>query len=62
AMGEPAFPAMEQIDQLRKSAQLPSPESRALLGTPATISITLEPHALALIEIVSSKDAGGPGQ
>jgi xylan 1,4-beta-xylosidase len=62
AMGQPAFPAREQIDQLRKSAQLPAPERRAPLGTPAIISITLEPHALALIEIVGSKDDTGPGQ
>jgi len=51
AMGKPDFPTREQIDQLRKAARLPAPESRTLNGNPANVAITLQPHALALVEI-----------
>jgi len=51
AMGKPDFPTREQTDQLRKAARLPAPEIRTLNGNPANVAITLQPHALALVEI-----------
>ena len=48
-MGSPAFPSRAQIDELRGAAALPGPESRAI--TNGSLTITLQPHALALIEI-----------
>jgi xylan 1,4-beta-xylosidase len=51
AMGKPDFPTREQTEQLRKSAQLAQPETRTLNGASANLTITLQPHALALVEI-----------
>jgi xylan 1,4-beta-xylosidase len=52
AMGKPDFPSRAQQDALRKAAQLPRPEVRALSseGT-ATLTLTIEPQGLALVEI-----------
>ncbi len=53
AMGRPDFPTLEQQKKLRKAAQMPAPEVRPLAsGSPATVTLTLAPHALALIEVV----------
>jgi xylan 1,4-beta-xylosidase len=53
SIGKPSFPTREQQKQLREAAQLQSPEVRALTqNSPAEISLILQPHALALIEII----------
>jgi xylan 1,4-beta-xylosidase len=48
-MGHPAVPTLEQIDALRKAAALPS-ASQAKLEN-GSFTLTLQPHALALIEL-----------
>jgi xylan 1,4-beta-xylosidase len=53
AMGKPAFPSREQQDSLRKAAELGPPEIRALPETrPATLSLTLEPDSLTIVEVL----------
>jgi xylan 1,4-beta-xylosidase len=52
AMNRPAFPSRRQIQQLREAAALPDASTQDLTGNPATLSLTLQPHALALIQIV----------
>ncbi|HYM00011.1 MAG TPA: glycosyl hydrolase family 39 [Blastocatellia bacterium] len=56
-MGRPDFPSRQQIDALRKAAALPRPRVEDLNGNPARLSLTLEPHALALITV-----SRGPGR
>lgn len=52
AMGRPDFPSRRQQQQLRDAAQLPLPQVVALSsGDPATLTLTLPPYALALVEI-----------
>ena len=51
AMGRPAFPTRRQIQQLRDAAILPDAAVQDL-GNPATLTLTLQPHALALVQIV----------
>jgi xylan 1,4-beta-xylosidase len=48
-MGSPRFPSREQIETLRKSAALPAAKVQAV--TNGEVTLTLQPHALALIEI-----------
>jgi xylan 1,4-beta-xylosidase len=48
-MGRPRFPTRKQIEDLRDAAQMPGREVRALTG--GALTLTLEPHALALIEM-----------
>jgi xylan 1,4-beta-xylosidase len=48
-MGRPAFPTSAQIVALRKAAALPSAQMQHL--TSDSLKLTLQPHALALIEI-----------
>jgi xylan 1,4-beta-xylosidase len=48
-MGSPRFPSRQQIETLRRSAALPAAKVQAL--TNGEITLTLQPHALALIEI-----------
>ncbi len=48
-MGRPAFPTSAQIEALRKAAALPSAQGQHL--TNDSLKLTLQPHALALIEI-----------
>jgi xylan 1,4-beta-xylosidase len=48
AMGRPAFPSRHQIQLLRDAGALPAPTEQDL----ATLSLTLQPHALALVRIV----------
>jgi xylan 1,4-beta-xylosidase len=48
-MGRPAFPNPAQIESLRKAAALPSAQEQHL--TNGSLKLTLQPHALALIEI-----------
>jgi len=48
-MGRPAFPTLAQIRDLRTAAALPAAQSQILSG--GTLALTLQPHALALIEV-----------
>jgi xylan 1,4-beta-xylosidase len=48
-MGRPASPTVAQIEALRKAALLPAPQTHTLGG--GVLTLTLQPHALALIEI-----------
>jgi len=48
AMGRPAFPTRHQIQLLRDAATLPDAAEQDL----ATLSLTLQPHALALVRII----------
>ena len=48
-MGSPAFPSREQIAELRKAGVMPRPKTLAISGH--SLSLTLEPHALALVEL-----------
>src|SRR6266849_419495 len=49
-MGAPQSPTPAQIAQLRKAAALPDAQPRAL--DHGTLTLTLQPHALALVEIM----------
>jgi xylan 1,4-beta-xylosidase len=51
AMGKPDFPTPSQQQILRQAAQLPPPEIEPLAAENPTITLTLQPHALSLIEI-----------
>jgi xylan 1,4-beta-xylosidase len=48
-MGHPAFPTLAQIEALRKAAALPPPQEQNLKND--SLTLTLQPHALALIEV-----------
>jgi xylan 1,4-beta-xylosidase len=48
-MGSPQYPTKNQIETLRKAAELPAPETRTLKNNELTI--TLSAQALALIEL-----------
>jgi xylan 1,4-beta-xylosidase len=48
-MGRPASPALAQIEALRKAAALPAAQTQTLKS--GSLTLTLQPHALALIEI-----------
>jgi xylan 1,4-beta-xylosidase len=48
-MGRPAFPTLSQIEALRKAGALPVARSQALNN--GELTLTLQPHALALIEV-----------
>ncbi len=48
-MGRPRFPTRDQIEALRDAARMPAAEMRAVTG--GVLTLTLEPHALALIEL-----------
>ncbi len=48
-MGRPTFPTLAQIEELRKAGALPSPREQKL--TNGSLTITLQPHALALVEV-----------
>jgi len=48
-MGHPAFPTLAQIEALRKAAALPSATQQSLKND--SLTLTLQPHALALIEV-----------
>jgi xylan 1,4-beta-xylosidase len=48
-MGSPQFPSREQIVALRKAAALPASQDEAIKGN--ELNITLQPHALAIIEV-----------
>ncbi len=49
AMGSPAFPTAKQFATLRKAAELPAPKSETITG--GSLTLTLQPQALALIEL-----------
>jgi xylan 1,4-beta-xylosidase len=48
-MGRPASPALSQIEALRKAAALPAAQTQTLKS--GSLTLTLQPQALALIEI-----------
>jgi xylan 1,4-beta-xylosidase len=48
-MGRPASPTLAQIEALRKAAVLPSAKQESLKND--SLTLTLQPHALALIEV-----------
>jgi len=48
-MGRPLFPTLAQIRELRQAAALPSPQPETLKN--GSLTLTLQPHALALIEV-----------
>jgi xylan 1,4-beta-xylosidase len=50
-MGRPAFPSRDQLKKLRTAGQLPAPEVRSLSAGNTALSLTLQPHELALVEI-----------
>ena len=49
AMGAPAFPTAKQFEALRKAGQLPLPNIETL--TDGALTLTLQPQALALVEL-----------
>jgi xylan 1,4-beta-xylosidase len=49
AMGSPPFPTENQFQALRRAAQLPAPVSITVTGD--SLTLTLQPQALALVEI-----------
>jgi len=51
AMGQPNFPTRGQQQILRQAAQLSPPAITTLPADNSTLTLTLEPHALSLIEI-----------
>jgi xylan 1,4-beta-xylosidase len=48
-MGHPAFPTLAQIRELRQAAALPAAQSQTLQN--GSLTLTLQPQALALIEL-----------
>jgi xylan 1,4-beta-xylosidase len=48
-MGRPQFPSRAQIETLRKAAALPASQEQAIRN--GSLTLTLQPHSLALIEI-----------
>jgi xylan 1,4-beta-xylosidase len=48
-MGRPAFPTLAQIRELREAAALPAAQTQTLNSD--TLTLTLQPQALALIEV-----------
>jgi len=48
-MGSPQFPSRDQIVALRKAAALPASRDEAIKG--GGLTLTLQPHALAIIEV-----------
>jgi len=48
-MGRPAYPTLAQIETLRKAAALPAAQPLKL--TNGSLTLTLQPHALALLEL-----------
>jgi len=48
-MGSPAYPTQAQIQQLRKAAELPAPESHDLKS--GELMVTLPAYGLALVEV-----------
>ena len=51
-MGEPAFPTLTQIRRLREAGKLPALQAMPVRG--GRLTLVLEPHALALVEISKS--------
>ena len=48
-LGKPTSPTTEQINQLRRAAAMPSAQTLPIANR--SLTLTLQPHALALIEI-----------
>ena len=54
-MGRPQSPTVAQIEELRKAAALPAAKTYALKN--GSMTLTLQPHALALVEVGPSQRA-----
>jgi xylan 1,4-beta-xylosidase len=53
AMGRPNNPSRQQLESLRKAAELPAPEERLIpSGKGAVTTLELPAHSLALIEVI----------
>jgi xylan 1,4-beta-xylosidase len=50
-MGSPRFPSRRQIETLRKAAAMPATEEQVFKN--GEMKLTLQPHSLALIEVVN---------
>jgi xylan 1,4-beta-xylosidase len=48
-MGKPAYPTSKQLAELRRSADLPPPETKSISN--GEIEITLPPQGLAVLEL-----------
>ncbi len=48
-LGRPQSPTPSQIEELRKAAALPAPQQQKI--TKGAITLKLQPHALALVEL-----------
>ena len=48
-MGAPRYPTQTQIQELRKAAELPTPEARPIQN--GELTLTLPGHGLALVEL-----------
>jgi xylan 1,4-beta-xylosidase len=53
SMGKPVSPTRAQLEQLRKAAALPPPDTAQLQGD--QITVTLPPNGLAVIEISATR-------
>jgi xylan 1,4-beta-xylosidase len=51
-LGQPPSPTPSQIETLRKAAALPAPRQQTI--TNGSLTLELQPHALALIEIANN--------
>jgi xylan 1,4-beta-xylosidase len=49
AMGKPRYPTRQQLETLRKAAELPAAESRTMVD--GKITLTIAPQSLFLIEV-----------
>ena len=49
-MGRPEFPSVAQIEELRKAAALPAGKTVEIRN--GSLTVTLQPHGLALVELV----------
>jgi xylan 1,4-beta-xylosidase len=48
-LGRPSFPTRAQIETLREAARMPRPEAHPLAN--GALTLTLDAHALALVEV-----------
>ena len=51
AMGHPDFPTREQVRELLEAGQMPPAGTRTLDANHPAVTLTLQPHALALVEV-----------
>jgi xylan 1,4-beta-xylosidase len=58
-LGSPAYPTVQQIDELRRRSELANPENIALTGR-EVLRVTVPPNGVALIELHSIRRRPGP--